>query len=157
MLLPTRLNVTKVRNVPRDRVMHCAYSGIFSLRHGSVVQWSTVIYNCFSFSLISKIKKKFHPISISFTFYFQVQQMKATLRAPASSNPSNPTTPRMSHSKLASESVRSSNSSLISKPGSSPSTSVADIYQMAANEVRGSTSTSTSSLVEKKKNVKLHQ
>lgn len=87
-----------------------------------------------------------------------MNQLKSSLRAPAAS--SNPATPRMSHSKLASESVRSSATSLISKAGSSPSTSVADIYQMAANEVRGNTSTSglsSNSAGEGKKNIKSHQ
>uniref|UniRef100_A0A7M5WS22 non-specific serine/threonine protein kinase n=1 Tax=Clytia hemisphaerica TaxID=252671 RepID=A0A7M5WS22_9CNID len=82
----------------------------------------------------------------------ELQQLKSSLRAPAASNP---TTPRMSHAKLPPDAIRSSTSSLISRAGSSPSTSVADIYQMAANEVRGNGNVSSSAL-KNKKNDKPH-
>lgn len=61
------------------------------------------------------------------TLRVEIQQLKANLRSP-----SNPTTPRLSQKQ---DLIKTSSGSIFGK--ASPSTSVADIYQMAENEVRG--------------------
>lgn len=74
---------------------------------------------------------RYHKLCIILTnhgiFFFKVQQLKANLRSP-----SNPTTPRLSQKQ---DLIKTSSGSIFGK--ASPSTSVADIYQMAENEVRG--------------------
>jgi len=59
----------------------------------------------------------------------EIQQYKATIKTTSS----NPTTPRLSRQEI----TKTSSSSIFNKTNDSPSTSVADIYNMAESEVRG--------------------